>query len=186
MNHLWSRRTPGEKRLIILCLIVILVAVWLSLTPPEGAGKKLLSTAEARRKYTEMIQQKQELEDEISRLKPAIEKMTFRDAPEALLPKAIRTLQKQAKASGLHLREIKPLRARRLATVTRVPLSVRFTTTEFRKSVVPFLYRVEDPAGKMVVEKCSVTAADPKTRAVDVEVQIALYTQHEEEKPEGI
>jgi type II secretory pathway component PulM len=186
MSLLWSQRTPGEKRLLILCLIIILVAVWLSLTPPAGAGKKLLSTADARQKYTEMIRQMQTLEDETGRLKPAIEKMTFQDRPEALLPKAIRTLQKHAKASGLHLREIKPLRARRLATVTRVPLSVRFTTTEFRKSVIPFLYRVEDPAGRMVVEKCSVTAADPKTRAIDVEVQIALYTQKEEEKPEGI
>jgi hypothetical protein len=53
-------------------------------------------------------------------------------------------------------------------------LSARFTS-EFGKAV-PFFYRIDDPSGKLVVEKFDVTCADPKSRTVDVEVQVALYT----------
>jgi hypothetical protein len=55
-----------------------------------------------------------------------------------------------------------------------VTLTVRFTS-EFGR-VIPFVYHVEDPQGKLVVEKLNVSSPDPKSRQVDVEVQVALFT----------
>src|SRR5262249_4428040 len=118
---------------------------------------------------------------ETARLKPALEKLVYKDSPEQVVPAVIKKLQTVAKESGIHLREIKPLRARNLATVIKVPMTVRFTG-QFGQSV-PFLYKVEDPAGKLVVEKFNVTVSDPKIKTVDVEVQIALYTQAAGSKP---
>jgi hypothetical protein len=177
MKQFWAARTASERRMLILCLIVAVACIPLVLTPPGGGNKKLLSATEASLKLKDATAERTRLAGETERMKPEIENMVFTDAPDQLIPQTIKTLQGYAKQSGLHLREIKPLRMRRMATVTKVPMSVRFTTGDFAKTAVPFLYRVEDPTTKMVIEKFNVTAADPKTRTVDVEAQIALYTK---------
>jgi Tfp pilus assembly protein PilO len=175
MKEFWAQRNPRERYMLFLCAIVIVVGGWMGLSPTGDNGKTLLPTAQARQKIQETSQQKQALDDESVRLKAALGKMVYTDPPDQLVPQVVRTLQGYARDSGIHLREIKPMRARRFAAVTKVPLSVRFTT-EFSKSV-PFLYKIEDPAGKLVVEKFNVTASDPKSRTVDVEAQVALFTQ---------
>jgi hypothetical protein len=114
------------------------------------------------------------MQSEIDRLKPRIEKLVYKDTPEKVLPQVIRSLQAQAKKAGINLREIKPLRARRLSTVTKVPVTVRFASP-FDQSL-PFIYAVEDPSGKMVVEKFSISSPDSKSKTVDVEIQLALFT----------
>lgn len=174
MSAFWARRNPRERFLIVLCALAVMVGVPLMLTPPDGAGKRLLPAAQARAKRERLEQEKAALEAETERLKPEIERMVYDKSPEEAIPQVVRTLQGYAKQSGLHLREIKPLRARQVGDVTRVPLSVRFTST-FNKAV-PFFYRVEDPKEKLVVEKFTVSA-DPKARTVDIDAQIALFTR---------
>jgi hypothetical protein len=44
---------------------------------------------------------------------------------------------------------------------------------------------VEDPKGRLVVEKMNVAASDPKSRQVDVEVQVALFAAGAPPKVEG-
>ncbi len=183
MSSFWAQRTASERRMIILCLIVVAVAVPLMLFPGSGGGKKLLSAKEARLQYDSKLKEKTQLETDNDRLKPLIDQSLYKESPEQLIPKVIRTLQGFAKDSGIHLREIKPLRSKRLGNVTKETLSVRFTT-DFAKTV-PFFYRVDDPAGRLVMEKFNLTASDPKTRTVDVDAQIALYTQSEAAAAEG-
>jgi hypothetical protein len=161
--------------MLVVCLIVLVVGVPLMLFPGGSSGKKLLTYAEARQQYEDKLKQKAQLEADNERIKPLMDQMVYAEAPEQLIPKVITTLQGYAKASGIHLREIKPLRSKKTAGVTKETLSVRFTS-DFGKTV-PFLYRVEDPAGKLVVEKFNLTASDPKSRAVDVDAQIALFTK---------
>jgi hypothetical protein len=147
----------------------------MALFPGGGDGKRLLSAREARQQYEAKLKQKSDLDSNVDRVEPLMSQMVYTDAPEKLIPKVITTLQGYAKDSGIHLREIKPLRSKKVANLTKETLSVRFTS-EFGKTI-PFLYRVEDPAGKLVVEKFNLTASDPKQRTVDVDAQIALYTQ---------
>lgn len=168
-------RTLREKALLALCLLVVVVGLWIMLTSSGAGGRKLLPAAQARQKYEAAVKQRQAMREEMDRLQPELEKRVYTETPEQLIPKAIRTLQGYAKDSGIHLREIKPLRARRIAAVTKVPVSVRFTA-EFQKSL-PFLYHIEDPKGKFVVEKFNVSAADPKSKLVDIEAQVALFTR---------
>lgn len=177
MNSFWSLRSPSERRMIVIGLLVVAIGIPLALFPGSGGGKKLLSAHDARQQYEAKLKQKAQLESDTERVKPLMQKMVYTEQPEQLIPKVITTLQGFAKDSGIHLREIKPLRTKRIANLTKETLSVRFTS-EFGKTV-PFFYRVEDPSGKLVVEKFNLTASDPKSRTVDVDAQIALFTQSE-------
>lgn len=163
--------------MIVFCVLVILVSIPIALMPSGPPGRKLLPAAQAKQKYADLIKQKTKLEDETDRVKPEVEKLVYKDTTDALVPKLIRTLQGIAKQSGVHLREIKPLRPKRVASVTKVPMTVRFSTSDFSHAGVGFLYRTEDPAARIVVEKLSVIVSDPKARSVDVEVQVAGFTQ---------
>ena len=174
MNSFWSQRKPREKALIVICALAAVVGIPLALIPIAGPKGKLLPYAEAHRKYESALKEKLSLEDNTGRLRPALAKMTYDSPPEALIPKVIRALQDQAKKYGIHLREVKPLRARRIAAVTKVPISVRFTAS-FVQSV-PFLYGIEDPSERLAVEKIAIITPDPKSRTVDIELQVVLFT----------
>jgi len=174
MNSFWAQRTPSERRMMVICLLFVAIGLPMLLFPGGGGSKKLLSAKEARLKYDDVVRQKAALDRDADRLKPQIAKLSYPDAPEKLMPKVVLLLQKYAKQSGLHLREIKPLRPKRYPTVTKETLSVRFTAPF--SQAVPFFYRIDDPSGKLVVEKFDVTSADPKSRTVDVDAQVALYT----------
>lgn len=177
MKQFWQQRNPRERILIVLCVVVVGVGLWMVATPPAQSRKPLLSSQQARLKNREAEKQKQKLAAEIAQIKPLIERSAYAEPPEMLVPRVIRTLQGYAKESSIHLREVKPLRTRRIGSVTRVPLSVRFSTAEWSRTAVAFLYRVEDPKGKLVVEKLNITSPDPKSRTVDVEVQITFFTR---------
>jgi hypothetical protein len=143
VNSFWAQRTPGERRMLVIGLIVVAICVPLVLFPGGASGKKLLSAREARQQYESKLKEKAQLESDNER--------------------------------------IKPLRSKKVAGVTKETLSVRFTS-EFGKTV-PFFYRVEDPAGRLVVEKFNLTASDPKSRTVDVDAQIALFTKSDAAAP---
>jgi len=185
MKALWAQRTPGERRLLLICAVVLIVAAWLVLTPSNKGGAELLPSAEAQRKAEEDAAKTAFYRAEKERLEPQIDKLAYDKPAAEVIPTVVRALQEMAKQSDVHLREIKPLRARRTGEMTRVPISVRFSTAAFSKSAVAFLYRLEDPGSRMVIDKFTITAPDPKTRIVDVEVQVALYTRGEATTSEG-
>ena len=174
MNRFWARRNGRERFLILICAVAAVVGIPMLLSPPAAGNAKLLPAAEARQKYVREVRQKESMESDIARMKPLIEKQVYNETPEVVVPRIVRTLQDQAKKAGIHLREIKPLRARRMATVTKVPLSVRFAS-RFDQSI-PFLYSIEDPGTRLVVEKFSISAPDSKSKTVDIEIQVALFT----------
>ena len=59
--------------------------------------------------------------------------------------------------------------------LTKLSLDVRFST-EFKKAI-PFIYRIEEIKSKLVIEKFNISSVDPKSKKVDVEIQVALFTQ---------
>src|SRR5262245_12907080 len=129
MNSLWTARNPRERALIVICAIAVIVGVPLLLLPPGGSNKKLLSADAARQKYKKLVSERTQYDQTIGRVKPEIAKMAYTERPEELVPKVIRDLQGYAKDSGIHIREIKPLRAKKIADLMKVPLTVRFSTT---------------------------------------------------------
>lgn len=180
---LWAQRNPRERALLIVGAVVIAVAAYLLMTPEQGYKAGMLSSAAARAKYRDGLRQRELADDRIAALKPRVDTATYKDTSERVMPAVLKTLNEHAKLAGVRLREVKPLRPRRIGGVTKVTLTVRFTS-EFRQ-VIPFVYHVEDPKGKLVVEKLNVSAPDPKSRQVDVEVQVALFTLEGAGEPGG-
>ena len=58
----------------------------------------------------------------------------------------------------------------------RVPVEVRFRAP-FQPNVVRFLYDLENPSGRMVIDKISITSADARFRTVEVSAQITVFTR---------
>ena len=174
MAAFWAARTTGEKRMLILCILVAVIAVPYAMTPSGGSGKQLLRPLSARQQYKEAANKKSLLQKDTERLKPEIAKLVYTDPPEILIPKIVKLLRIDEQKAGIHIHEIKPLRAKSTDNVTKQSLTLSFTS-DFGKAV-PFFYLLDDPTGKIVVEKFDVSAADPKSHQVSVEAQIALYT----------
>jgi len=177
MSGWWHARTPRERVMLLGCLaFVVAVPVWLALTaPPTQRRGKMLSSVAARQGFDRVVRDKAMLEKETDRVKPEVQRMVFSGGADVAIPEAVRTLQECAAKSGLHIRETKPLRVRRVGALYRAPISVRFSSTRFTQEAVPFLYRIEDPAGRLVIEKLNVSSPDPKSSNVDVELQVALF-----------
>jgi len=114
------------------------------------------------------------MDKDTARLKPEIAKVVYTDPPELLIPKIMKVLEVDEKKAGIHIREKKPLRAKTTDNVTKQTITISFNS-DFGKAI-PFFYLLDDPAGKIIVEKFDISAADPKSHQVSVEAQIALYT----------
>ncbi len=170
----WSERTKSERNMITVAGIAVIVAIPLMLSPTSGSSKKLLPAAEARQQYRNIVSEKQNLEKQTDEITPKIKVLASDAMPDVIMPGMVKAIQLCAKNAGIHVREIKPLRVKQIGTVTRIPLNVRFVS-EF-KQTTKFLYDIEDPAGKLVVEKYSVSASDAKSGLVDVEVQLTMFT----------
>jgi len=172
-----SRR---ERIMVLAMVVVVLAALLLKLMPGGAAGPsgKLLPKDKADQQYRKDRDQYIKLGQQQDELEPRLAKMAYEDSAATLIPHVVRDLQVIAQQSGVHLREVRPLRARALKSGQgmRVPLDVHFRAA-FQPDVVRFLYHVEDPAGRMVMDKLDVTGAEARFKTVDVSVVISVFTK---------
>ncbi len=170
-----------DKGLVALMIFVVLIGVVLKLLPSgtggAGAGKQL-SLEDAQKQTTQGNKQLKLMEDEMKARQPRIERMTYTMPAEQLSATVTQDLYTLADKAGVHIREIKPLRAKTLKSgnIARVPLEVRFRAP-FQPNVMKFLYMAEDPANKIVVDKVSITSTDTHLKSVDVAAQISVFTR---------
>ena len=170
-----------DKGLVALMIFVVLIGVVLKLLPSGaggvGAGKQL-SLEDAQKQTTQGNKQYKLMDDEMKTLQPRIEHMTYTMPAEQLSATVTQDLYTLADKAGVHIREIKPLRAKTLksGSIARVPLEVRFRAP-FQPNVMKFLYMAEDPANKIVVDKVSITSTDTHLKSVDVAAQISVFTR---------
>jgi hypothetical protein len=188
-----------ERNMLIVCVVFVAGALWFAFSSSGStAGKTNLITLEqARSKTAESKANARRLETEQELIEPRVIERAYNKPAEDLVPVLIRDLQATAQRAGIHLREVKPLRpklvtdeaeirtlgktARSTQTTheilgARVPVEVRFRA-QFQPNVVRFLYDIENPAGRMVVDKISITSADAKFKVVEVSAQITVFTR---------
>lgn len=175
MKQWWQARNPRERLMIVLCAGMIVFGAWIGMQPSDASGGKLLGSKEARAAYEAALRDRTRLDAETERLRAEVKRLSVQGGSDEALPDAIRKLQECASASKVHIREMKPLRTRKVGTLVRTPISIRFSSTRFTDEAVPFLYRIEDPAGKLVIEKLNVSSPDQRSGSVDVELQVALF-----------
>ena len=172
-------RNKREGFLILLAIVVAIIAVWLSLpSSTSAATSKMIPLKEAQDKTFAARRAVSKMENDSKEIGGRVEKLVYKESAEELTPQIIEQIQKIADKSGVHIREIKPLKAKIVAdgTGTRVPLEVRFRS-DLQPNVVQFLYEIEDPSGKMSVEKINITSADSKFKVVEVTAQITVFTK---------
>ncbi len=167
--------------LLSIPVVLVVLLLWNTLFPANKTKLQStqLSYTDATQKTEVALRTLRRMHDEETEMLPKSAEYAYTQSAEELGPLITQKLVKTASASGVHLREIKPLRARTLAsgTVTRVPFDVHFRAL-FQPDVVRFLYHIEDPAEKMVVDKMDITSADSRFKSVDVSAQISVYTRN--------
>ncbi len=173
-------RSKRERLLLILGVpVVLIVLAWNFLSPPttQTTQTGLLSTEDAVKKLATAVHDNKQMHAEQDKMDPDIEKMSYQIPAEQLVPQLIRSLQTLADKSGVHLREIKPIRPKKLKSNAgvRVPVEVRFKAT-FQPDAIRFLYHVEQSDSRMVVDKINITSADPRFKTVEISATITVFT----------
>lgn len=174
-------RTKRERLMLLIALLLIpAILIGNALVPsgPPAGQKSLLPVDQANlkrevqtRTITQMRQEQQEME-------PRIAQMAYNLPPDEIVPRVIGDLQRTAVRAGVHLREIKPMRPSALSSGAgaRVPMEVTFRAP-LQPNAVQFLYYVEDPAARFVVDKIHITSADAKFRTVEAVAEITVFTR---------
>ena len=173
--------SPRDKKMIIGGIVfAVIIFIWNILTP-SSAGKGttgLLSETKAKQDTAVNTRTQVRLTNEVSDLTPMVNDLAYSLAPDELVPRTVKELQEIALKSGVHIREIKPVRPKLLPSGmgSSVPLEVHFLAP-FQPNAMKFLYYVEDPAGKMVIDKLDVSSADPRRKTVEVSATVTVYTK---------
>jgi len=193
-----------EQVLLGVGAIVVIGSVWLIFAPAPGGGGKAnhFSLEEAQKKTATSRANARKLEKEQVEVEPRVKERAYGKPADQLVPVVVGNLQAAAEHAGIHLREVRPLRPKlvtdesdpnavqktgavksaRAASTTheflgaRVPVEVRFRA-QFQPNVIKFLYDLENTAGRMVIDKISITSADAKFRTVEVSAQITVFTR---------
>lgn len=180
---------PKRPSLIVLVglPLAVIVLLWSVLNPPSSAPKagakgttptSNLTYAQAIQKQGETMRNLTDMQAKQEKIPGKIAAMAYTMPAEQLRPRIIRDLLAVANKAKVHLTEFKSLRPQLMASrqVARVPLEVRFRAA-FQPNVVQFLYYLEDPKNKIVVDKLNVTSAQNRFQTVDVSAQISVFTR---------
>lgn len=191
-----------EQVLVGSCVVVLAGTAWFVLAPSGAASKTNLVPLDKARAATATSKiNVRKLREEQVQIEPRVQARAYNKPADQLVPIVVGGLQSAAEKAGIHLREVRPLRAKivtdemdpkavttkstrssRSSTAAhevlgaRVPVEVRFKAP-FQPNVVKFLYDLENPAGRMVIDKISITSADAKFRTVEVSAQITVFTR---------
>ncbi len=189
--------------LVGFCVVVVAGAIWFVLAPPpRGSKANLAPLKDALNKTVASKNNARRLREDQLAIEPQVKARAYDKPADQVVPIVVGSLQSAAERAGIHLREVRPLRAKivtdemdpkvvaktttgrsaRASSTThevlgaRVPVEVRFKAP-FQPNVVKFLYDLENPAGRMVIDKISITSADAKFRTVEVSAQITVFTR---------
>jgi hypothetical protein len=169
-----------RRVLIIGGVIVVGVVLWSVLNPADSpkTQAKMLPLPQAKQKLEVNIRTLKRLSSERDETEPRIARLTYNLTPEEVVPRVIRDLQTVAVRAQVRLREVKPLRPRELPSGQgqSVPMEVRFRAP-FLPNAIRFLYFIESPDGKIVVDKLNITSAEARFKTVDVSAQITVFTR---------
>lgn len=175
MKEFWEARNKRERWFIIMMVISIITSVPFMFSSSSVLTKALLPANVARQKYQQAVLQNKEMVLEGKQMKQKLGAWTFHSKPDTLIPQLIDSLQKQSVKGGVHLMEIRPLRTIQNDQLATIPISIR-CECPFDKAIA-FLYYLEDPANKMVVDRVDISSSGTNANVVDMNAQIAAYTQ---------
>jgi len=192
-----------EQVMVGVCVVIVAGSLWFALAPAATGGKtNLVPLDQAIAKTKASKDNVRKLREDQIAIEPRVQAHAYDKPADQVVPIVVGSLQAAAERAGIHLREVRPLRPKTVTDAmdpnavtqttkgkssrssntthellgARVPVEVRFKAP-FQPNVVKFLYDLENPAGRMVIDKISITSADAKFRTVEVSAQITVFTR---------
>src|SRR5437763_1140427 len=100
-----------EQVLVGICVVVVAATVWFVLAPAGGGGKtNLVPLEQAVSKTAASKLNVRKLRDEQTAIEPRVQARAYNKPADQLVPVVVGNLQAAAERSGIHLREVRPLR----------------------------------------------------------------------------
>lgn len=174
-------RTKRERTLLLIAIIVVPIILIVNFLTPSGhtvGTRSLLPLEQANSKQEVQTRTMARWREEEKEMQPQIAHMSYDLPADQVVPQMVDALQHIAARSGVHLGEIKPGKPGLLPSGSgvQVPVEVRFRAP-LQPNTVRFLYEIEDPASKLVVEKMDITSGDAKFQTVEALAQISVFTR---------
>lgn len=169
-----------EIALLVVLGIVVIATAGLLGTPSGTAQKQktLLPAADATLKYKQDAAKYLAMANQQAALQKQAESLTYTKTAQRLVADEVAWLQKIAHESGVHIQELRPLTPLKVpdGQLATVPMEVRFEAS-FQPQVVRFLYSVEKPDGRMVLDRVDIAPQQTGSGDVAVTAQVAVFTQ---------
>jgi Tfp pilus assembly protein PilO len=170
-----SRR---EQIMLLACLAVVGIGgPLLFLAPGEGGTARTYKTE--RRKHEAVAAQLVQARAESNELRAAIDARVSPQTARQLMPRMVQAAQAAAKAAGVPLTDLKPMPAEAISGLERVPLQMT-ASTRFPQAA-RFLYEIQRQSDQYHVDQLRMTATDPQSDRLDIELRLVAYVRPEEE-----
>ena len=173
-----SRR---ERTLVAGALgVLVLVGVAGMLFPagPVGSTRRV---SDERREHAEVLAELAQVRAEIEQLNGRIERRISPGSARQMVQEMIQASQAAAKTAGLRMNDLKPVPAENAGGVQRVPMQVS-ASAQFPQAV-RFLYELERGGQRYHVDQLRITAVDPQSDRLEIDLRLVAYVKGEGEEP---
>lgn len=180
-------KTKRERNLVVLAVIVILIAVYFELSAPNSSSAKatgpLLPLSQAVKKYDNGKTQYVALGNEEDTLQPLINHLTSSKSADALSPIMASSIMDMAAKASIHISTLRPLSPEIVADgqAERVPIEIQFDAP-FEPNSINFLYHLEDPKGRYVVDQVQLATHERHRNMVSVTARVSMFTTNVPQK----
>jgi Tfp pilus assembly protein PilO len=172
-----------ERTLIAVCAgVALFIGLPALLAPPPKSGK-VGTLADEKKKHHEVLDQIADARAEIETLEKKIQGRISAEPPAKLVGRMVHAAQLAAKKSGLKVDDLKPLPAESASGLKRVPLEI--TATGRFPQAARFVFELEQAAGKCRIDQLQMSATDPRTNALALEIRMVGYVKPQEGEDES-
>jgi len=175
--------TQRERTLVGAAAGVALLVGLPALLLPPGGARKTGSLREESRKREQVSAELQRVRAEIDQMERDVASRLYPGTARDLSARMIQACQGAAATAGLRLSDLKPLPVERAAGLRRVP--VRISLSSRFPQAVRFLYEVQRGGSRYRVDQLQLTATDPHSDQLQIELRLVGYVRGEEESHAG-
>ncbi len=172
MREFWTSRTLRERIMIIVCVLAVVIGVPLAI-PTGKSAVALLSPAAAQAKLTNEQSQVANLHRQNATIRSLLTTTSYVGGPDAALPKIVEKLQADAKSAGIHIKEIKPIHPHIVDGVAKMAFDMSFSSS--LGQALSFIFYLENPKGKLVIEKINLSTSETQNQQIQVTVEVAAF-----------
>jgi Tfp pilus assembly protein PilO len=156
--------------LLLAGSVVLFVGIPGLLFPPKGGARRGAEPKDVRGELAQVRAENERLRTEIDRRVP-------KQQARQVVPRMVQAAQAAAKTAGVRLGDVKPLPPEDTAGLRRVPVELRLATNY--PEAVRFLYELERSGRGYHVDRFRMTATNPQSDQLSLELRLVGYVKQE-------